>query len=223
MKKNENKTAMQMRTIAVCGCLCLLAVGAGVTYRAYDSSHMEPEEQPVTAVKSPTIEVVQMERNKQSNDPGEAPAPELKKTEQKKETVTSFAWPLQGDVIMPYSVDHAVYDPTLKQYRTNAGISISAEKGTEVKAAAEGTVTAVAEDAENGKMVTISHEGGWLTTYGQLEDTVTVKKGDKVKKGQVIGSVDAPTKYGVALGEHLEFGMKQGGESKDPTHHLEQK
>ena len=93
MKKNENKTAMQVRTIAVCGCLCLLAVGAGVTYRAYDSSHMEPvmEEQSVTAVKSPTIEVVQMERNKQSNDPGEAPAPELKKTEKKKEAVTSFA------------------------------------------------------------------------------------------------------------------------------------
>ena len=223
MKKNENKTAMQVRTIAVCGCLCLLAVGAGVTYRAYDSSHMEPEEQSVTAVKSPTIEVVQMERNKQSNDPGEAPAPEVKRTEQKKEAVTSFAWPLQGEVVMPYSMDHAVYDPTLEQYRTNAGISISAEKGAEVKAAADGTVTAVAEDAENGKMVTISHEGGWLTTYGQLEDAVTVKKGDKVEKGQVIGSVDAPTKYGVALGEHLEFAMKQGGESKDPTRHLEQK
>ena len=93
----------------------------------------------------------------------------------------------------------------------------------EVKAAADGTVTAVAEDAENGKMVTISHEADWLTTYGQLEDAVTVKKGDKVKKGQVIGSVDAPTKYGVALGEHLEFAMKQGGEPKDPTRHLEQK
>ncbi|MBR5269238.1 MAG: M23 family metallopeptidase [Anaerotignum sp.] len=221
MKKNENKTAMQVRTIAVCGCLCLLAVGAGVTYRAYDSSHMEPEEQPVTAVKSPTIEVVQMERNKQSNDPGEAP--EVKKPEQKKDEVTSFAWPIHGEVVMPYSMDHAVYDPTLEQYRTNASISISAEKGAEVKAAADGTVTAVAEDAENGKMVTISHEAGWLTTYGQLEDAVTVKKGDKVKKGQVIGSVDAPTKYGVALGEHLEFGMKQGGESKDPTRHLEQK
>lgn len=225
MKKNENKTAMQVRTIAVCGCLCLLAVGAGVTYRAYDSSHMEPvmEEQSVTAVKSPTIEVVQMERNKQSNDPGEAPAPEVKKAEQKKETVTSFAWPLNGEIVMPYSMGHAVYDPTLEQYRTNASISISAEKGTEVKAAADGTVTAVAEDAENGKMVTISHEAGWLTTYGQLEDAVTVKKGDKVKKGQVIGSVDVPTKYGVALGEHLEFGMKQGEESKDPIRHLEQK
>ena len=225
MKKNENKTAMQVRTIAVCGCLCLLAVGAGVTYRAYDSSHMEPvmEEQSVTAVKSPTIEVVQMERNKQSNDPGEAPAPEVKKAEQKKETVTSFAWPLNGEIVMPYSMDHAVYDPTLEQYRTNASISISAEKGTAVKAAADGTVTAVAEDAENGKMVTISHEAGWLSTYGQLEDAVTVKKGDKVKKGQVIGSVDVPTKYGVALGEHLEFAMKQGEESKDPIRHLEQK
>ena len=54
MKKNENKTARRMQTIAVCSCLCLLAVGAGVTYRAFDRSHLEAKEQqeelPVTAV-----------------------------------------------------------------------------------------------------------------------------------------------------------------------------
>ena len=223
MKKNENKTARRMQTIAVCSCLCLLAVGAGVTYRAFDRSHLEAKEQqeelPVTAVKSPTIEVAALERNQRSNDPGEAP--EAETPAKKQEAKPTFAYPLQGEVVLPYSIDHAIYDPTLEQYRTNASISISAEKGVAVKAAADGTVQKIAEDAEMGKTVTIAHGENWLTTYGQLADTVKVKEGDKVTQGQTIGSVDSPTKYGTALGSHLEFAMEQNGEPKDPEKHLE--
>ena len=55
MRKNEKETARRMQTIAICGCLCLLAVGAGVTYRAFDRTPVESAdftevEQPVTAV-----------------------------------------------------------------------------------------------------------------------------------------------------------------------------
>jgi len=221
MKDHEKKTAKRVRTAAVCGCLCLLALGAGVTYRAFDRSHLEQAEteQPVTAVKSPTMEIAALERKERSNDPGEVPEAEPKKTE-RKETKPTFTYPLQGEVVLPYSIDHAVYDPTLEQYRTNASVSISAEKGAEVKAAADGTVTAVAEDAESGKVVTISHADGWVTAYGQLAEGVSVKKGDKVKQGQTIGSVAAPTKYGTALGSHLEFSMEQGGKTEDPMKHL---
>ena len=215
-----------MQTIAICSCLCLVAVGAGVTYRAFDRSHLEGAEQqedmPVTSVKSPTIEIAALERNKQSNDPSETPDAEKMPTKQQ-EAKPTFAYPLEGEVVLPYSIDHAIYDPTLEQYRTNASISISAEKGAEVKAAADGTVHEVAEDAEMGKVVTIAHGENWLTTYGQLADTVKVKEGEKVTQGQAIGSVDDPTKYGAALGAHLEFAMEQNGESKDPEKHLEKK
>lgn len=210
-----------MQTIAICGCLCLLAVGAGVTYRAYDRSHLENAEQaqPVTAVQTPTIDVSALEREQRSNDPGEEPAKEEKT--QQDAAVLTFAYPLQGEVVLPYSIDHAIYDPTLEQYRTNASISLSAEQGTEVKAAAAGTVKEIMEDAEAGTMVIIEHANGWLTTYGQLNDAVTVKEGDKVKQGQIIGSVDMPTKYGAALGTHLEFAMEKDGEPKDPVKNLE--
>lgn len=225
MKKNENKTARRMQTIAICGCLCLVAVGAGVTYRAFDRSHLEvveqDAEQPVTAVKSPTIEIAALERNKQSNDPGEAPEAEPKTPTKQQTAKPTFAYPLQGEVVLPYSIDHAIYDPTLEQYRTNASISLSAKQGTAVKAAADGTVQAVTEDAETGKTIVIAHGDGWLTTYGQLEDTVKVKEGEKVTQGQQIGAVDDPTKYGAALGSHLEFAMEQNGEPKDPVKHLQ--
>ena len=222
MKKNENKTARQMQAIAICGCLCLLAVGAGVTYRAYDRSHLENVEQavdqPVTAVQTPTIDVAALERDRRSNDPGEEPAKE--EQTQQDAAVLTFSYPLQGEVVLPYSIDHAIYDPTLEQYRTNASISFSAEEGAEVKAAAAGTVKAITEDTEAGNMVIIEHADGWLTTYGQLNDAVAVKEGDKVQQGQAIGSVDAPTKYGAALGTHLEFAMEKDGEPKDPVENL---
>ena len=223
MKKTENKTAGKLQTIAICGCLCLVALGAGVTYRAFDRSHLETTEQsveevPVTSVKSPTIEIAALERNRQSNDPGETPEAETPIKQQAAKP--TFAYPLQGEVVLPYSIDHAIYDPTLEQYRTNASVSISAETGAEVKAAADGIVQEIRESAEKGTFITIAHRDGWLTTYGQLKDALNVQEGERVTQGQRIGAVDEPTKYGVALGSHLEFSMEQNGEPKDPTKHL---
>ena len=123
-------------------------------------------------------EAAELEREKRSNDPGGSP--DAPKGEKKVEKPV-FAYPLQGEVVLPYSIDHAIYDPTLEQYRTNASISISAEKGAVVKAAAEGTVREIAEDTESGMTVVIAHNENWLTTYGQLEDAVKVKMGDQVK------------------------------------------
>lgn len=231
MKRNEKETAKRVQTLAICGCLCLLAVGAGVTYRAFEKRPQTaqeeftapmPMEQPVTAVQTPSIEQAILERNKRSNDPGEAPdaEKEAEKTTEKKVEKPVFAYPVEGEVLLPYSIDHAIYDPTLDQYRTNAGISLSAEQGTAVKAAADGVVKEIREDTEAGLTVTIAHAENWLTTYGQLEQTVKVKEGETVKQGQTIGSVAAPTKYGVALGSHLDFAMEQDGEPKDPSENL---
>ncbi len=181
MNQKERRAARGLQIVAVCCCFCLLAVGAGVTYRA-------------------------MDREKAGG--GE--------TLQKEQPV--FAAPLEGEtkVVLAYSTDHAIYDPTLEQYRTNASVSLSAKEGTEVKAAADGVVKEVKKDAQAGNLVRIAHGEDWLTTYGQLADAVAVKEGESVKRGQRIGTVAAPTKYGVALGEHLIFAMEQNGEPQNP-------
>ena len=225
MKNTEKDTSRRVQAIAVCCCLCLLAVGAGVTYRAFDRSHLEQTEQvhePVTAVQTPTLDTAILERNQRSNDPGEEPEAEEKPAKRAEKAVPTFAYPLQGEVVLPYSIDHAIYDPTLEQYRTNASISLAAEKGAEVKAAAAGIVKEITEDTEAGNLVIIEHSDGWQTTYGQLADAVKVREGDAVKQGQVIGSVDVPTKYGAALGTHLEFSMDKDGTAVDPTKKLEE-
>ena len=127
MNQNEKETAKRIQTLAVCGCLCLLAVGAGVTYRALDRGtaaqpQLEPNPQPVTATQTPTLDTALLERNKQSRDAGETPdPPEAKpaapvKEEPKAEPAEpTFAYPVNGEVVLPYSIDHAIYDPTLEQ------------------------------------------------------------------------------------------------------------
>lgn len=223
MNQKERRAARGLQIVAVCCCLCLLAVGAGVTYRTLDREKAEvaeplQKEQPVTAVQSKTIEAAQKEQTKETEETKETKTQPTAQPAKKSEQPV-FASPLEGDakVVLAYSTDHAIYDPTLEQYRTNASVSLSAKKGTEVKAAADGVVKEVKKDAQEGNVVTIAHGENWLTTYGQLEDAVAVKEGESVKQGQRIGSVAAPTKYGVALGDHLDFAMEQNGEPQNPT------
>lgn len=132
-----------------------------------------------------------------------------------------FAMPLAGNIVMDYSADHAIYDATLDQYRTNDHISIGAKKGDAVKASEDGTVESIKTDDERGITVVINHDNGWQTTYSQLQEDVVVKEGDKVKKGQEIGYVAEPTKYSVALGEHVDFSIAKDGIKLDPKSNVE--
>lgn len=226
MNQKERRAARGLQIAAVCCCLCLLAVGAGVTYRALDRETAEvgeplQSEQPVTAVQSKTIAAARLEQEtvqetaKKTKEHTQTAQP----VQEKKAVQPVFASPLEGEaeVVLAYSADHAIYDPTLEQYRTNASVSLSAKQGTAVRAAADGVVKEVRKDAQAGNVVTIAHGEDWLTTYGQLEDAVAVKEGESVKQGQKIGTVAAPTKYGVALGEHLDFAMEQNGTPQNPT------
>ncbi|MCD7826165.1 MAG: M23 family metallopeptidase [Clostridiaceae bacterium] len=124
-------------------------------------------------------------------------------------------WPVEGDVILKYSMTNTIYFETLAQYKCNPGIAISAKKGTDVKASADGKITDIAEDAEYGTMVTMDIGNNYTLKYGQLAD-VTVKKGDEVKEGDVIGSVAQPTKYFTKEGSNLYFQVVQKEESVDP-------
>lgn len=124
-------------------------------------------------------------------------------------------WPVQGDVIMKYSMTNTVYFKTLAQYKCNPGIMISAEEGTEVKAAADCRVTKIQNDAEYGTIVTTDIGSDYLVSYGQL-DNISVNKGDELKEGDVLGTVAHPTKYFTEEGSNLYLQVKQNSEAVDP-------
>ncbi len=125
-------------------------------------------------------------------------------------------WPVSGKIVMDYSKDSAIYDRTLEQYRTNDSICISANLGDEVKVATDGIITSITKDVVDGVTVSVDHGNGWCSTYSQLNEDLAVSEGEAVHKGDVIGTVGAPTKYSVALGPHLEFSVLNENNTTDP-------
>jgi len=153
------------------------------------------------------------------DEPGEEPAPENTNEEPAAESFSSnvsMSWPLIGEIVMDYSVDHVIYDKTLDVFRTNDSLSISAPVGTQVKAAAAGTVRAIFNDPERGNTVVIDNGNGWETTYSQLQEVVLVSEGDVVSMGQIIGGVAEPTRHSILKGSHLQLRVAQNNETVDP-------
>lgn len=133
---------------------------------------------------------------------------------------TKLSWPITGNVILPNSTDETVYFETLDQYRTNPGILIEAKEGASVKAVKQAEVTEVRNSSEYGQTVVMDLGSGYTAMYGQMKD-LTVKAGDTVEKGQIIGKVAAPTSYYTLEGTNLYFQMEKDKKSVDPSKYLE--
>ncbi|MCL2854990.1 MAG: M23 family metallopeptidase [Defluviitaleaceae bacterium] len=125
-------------------------------------------------------------------------------------------WPVLGDIVMDFSVDSHVFDPTLDQWRTSDSLSIAANNGDPVRAAADGRIQQVQQTQQFGQVVVIDHGNGWTTTYRQLASDVAVAVGDVVSRGQIIGSVGTPSIFAGGLGYHVSFNVQNNGDIINP-------
>lgn len=100
--------------------------------------------------------------------------------------------------------------------RTHTGIDIGAPTGTEIKAAASGTVTFSGWKGSLGKLVVITHENGIQTYYGHCSQLIA-SAGDKVSVGQVIAKVGST---GRSTGSHLHFEIRIKGASINPQSYI---
>jgi septal ring factor EnvC (AmiA/AmiB activator) len=97
----------------------------------------------------------------------------------------TLLWPVSGRVIAPYG---AQKDPVFNIPMFRSGIYIHASPGTIVKASAEGKVVYANYFEGYENLVIINHGEGYYTVYGNL-GKMSVKEGNFIKAGQVIGSV----------------------------------
>ena len=130
------------------------------------------------------------------------------------------ASPVSGDEIAAYSMEALSYNETTRDWRVHNGVDIAAEPGSEVLAAADGTVTTVYEDDTMGYTVVISHDGGYTTRYSSLSQDVAVQAGDAVSVGQVIGCAGDTALVESALGSHIHFGVTCQDEPMNPAEFL---
>lgn len=129
-------------------------------------------------------------------------------------------WPLQGNVILNYSMDQTVYFATLDQYKYNPAVIIAGEVNDRVSAAAEGKVTDISNSAVTGCTVTMDLGDGYSAIYGQLKE-VPYEVGDIVGKGKLVGYIAEPTKYYSVEGSNLYFALQKDGEPVDPVSFFE--
>jgi murein DD-endopeptidase MepM/ murein hydrolase activator NlpD len=101
------------------------------------------------------------------------------------------------------------FHPILKKYRPHLGIDYAAPTGTPVSSIGNGTVTFAGRKGGLGNAVIIKHPNGYISWYGHLSRFARgVRKGVRVKKGQVIAYVGST---GLSTGPHLDFRIQRNG------------
>ncbi len=143
---------------------------------------------------------------------------ETKAKESQKEL--NFEKPVDGDIVKEYAKDNLVYSNTLQEWTTHLGIDIKADKTTVVKAAEAGTVKSIKNDPRYGLTIVIEHENGYQTVYSNLLSSEFVVEGEKVEKGQSIGTVGNTAAFEIADEAHLHFEVLKDSVQVDPSIYL---
>lgn len=119
-------------------------------------------------------------------------------------------WPAEGPVVEKFG---AQYHPVYTQLKLpdNEGISIALSNGTQVKAVFDGVVKSVIVQPGYNKCVLVQH-GDYFTFYCKL-GSVSVKAGDKVKTGQVLGAVEP---IGGSTQLHFQLWSSKGPQNPMP-------
>jgi len=123
--------------------------------------------------------------------------------------------PVNGEVLLPYSMDASIYFATLDQYKYHPAVVYAAPEASTVSACAEGKVVDIYQDSKLGTVLVMDLGDGYQATYGQLRN-IQVAIGDYVEEGETIGEVSAPTKYYSLEGSNLYFMVTADGASLDP-------
>jgi murein DD-endopeptidase MepM/ murein hydrolase activator NlpD len=114
-------------------------------------------------------------------------------------------WPVHGPLLAEFG--------TTGKGQHNDGINIAVPRGTPVLAAQDGVVAYSGNELRGfGNLLLIKHADGWMTAYAH-NDTLLVKRGDTVRRGQQIAK--AGDSGGVAQPQ-LHFEVRQGTRAVDP-------
>jgi biotin carboxyl carrier protein len=137
------------------------------------------------------------------------PAPAAKEPEQTASLpsgASEFRWPARGRVISGFGS------------AGNEGINIAVPEGTPVKAAESGTVAYAGSEVKGyGNLVLIRHDNGFVSAYAHNGE-ITVKRGDKVKRGQVVAKSG---QSGNVTSPQLHFEIRKGSTPVDPMPFLD--
>ena len=132
----------------------------------------------------------------------------------------SMMWPVEGNVLLDYSMDSTIYFPTLEQYKCNSGIVIQGEVSQPVAAPANARVLETGVNEEIGNYLILDLGDEYSLICGQLKE-VSAVTGEYLEKGQIMGYVAEPTKYYPVEGPNVFMELRKGEQAMDPLDYLE--
>ena len=214
--------AVCLAVVGVCGWILLRDDGGDPTEELTPVTPRIPVSQ---TVEMPEVEVEPepvVETLEPANVPEELPEVTVEDTAPVvAEAPRLVVEPLRGEVLTAFSMEELVYSPTLEDWRTHDGIDIAAKAGTTVLAASAGAVLSVEDDPMMGTTVVLEHDGGYQTTYANLQAKPNVEVGDAVSAGQIIGAVGTTAPSEASQAPHLHFAVTKNGKAVNPNEFLE--
>lgn len=160
------------------------------------------------------------EKKKTPEGAEKAVTPKKEKNEKKKievkEEKTVYTMALNGAITAPFSGDELVKSKTMGDWRIHKGVDIKGELGRDVLAISDGIVKSVEQDEMMGNVIKIEHKDGLMSIYANLADGISLKKGDAVKGGDVVGKIGRSALCECMEDAHLHLEVLKNGEHIDP-------
>lgn len=169
------------------------------------------ETTPVATAKPKATQTVAQNGAPTANlvSPAADPMPESAPTGTTGGSSVSFRWPVKGRIADGFGPKAAGGQ--------NDGINISVPHGTPIKAAEDGVVAYAGSELKGyGNLVLVRHSNGFVTAYAHASE-LGVKKGETVKRGQVIGKAG---QTGNVTSPQVHFEVRKGATPVDPTQYL---
>ncbi len=221
MSNKQNRSSKAMGYYIALG-LCAVAIGVcGWLYtRSAEDDTPQLNDQNQTVAGTVEQDNVPVVATHGDGDTATEATRQTEATAPTKREPLKTGYPVEGQTVAVYAMDALSYNQTTRDWRTHDGMDIAAEAGTQVCAAADGTVYTVYEDDTMGMTVVIRHEDGYTTEYASLAAEVLVTPGQEVSLGEAIGTVGDTALLETALGDHVHFSVTLDGESVDPVEFL---
>jgi len=171
-----------------------------VKYKKYDEQHLTIKNKRKVNPNAEDSKRIAGERKRK-----------IKAKKQYSETApkVDFIWPVTGRISSIFGLRRFFNE---QERRPHSGLDIAASEGTPIKAAASGTVLDAGDFFFSGNMIYIDHGQGIITLYAHLSK-ISVKPGDVVRQGDIIGEVG---QTGRVTGPHLHFAVYANQALIDP-------
>ena len=206
---SDNPTLSKIIYGTVVALLCISAIVIGIVAANNRKTPTPPDD---TVVDDGT----------NNEDQNQTPPPSNNNNNNTDEKKASYIAPCVGKVIKGHSTTTPVYSTTLEEWRIHTGIDIMTEESAEVFAAEAGEVSNVYKDPLLGSSIEITHADGMKSVYKNLSaDSISVKAGDKVVRGQSIAKVGDSAIMEIAEEPHLHFEMILSDKLVDPLDYID--